>query len=472
MFVQPNIIFVITDQQRSDTIRATGSSWMITPNLDLLAEKSVAFNNAFCCAATCIASRAALFTGMYAHNTGVYTFNRWEHHCTWLHDFRAAGYYLANIGKMHQRDAQMAFHERFIVENKSARLKYDEWNRYLWISGLDVPNRVDSIPDWAKQLNSVEWPHDEKFHSDIFTGDTALKFIERWDQHAPLFLQIGFPGPHEPYDPPTRFLKMYADIPMPERIFTDAELDTKPPEQMQFKTHFESNGYNNCINFTNATRTDIDRMRRHYCANMTAIDEKIGQILNALDAKGMLENAIIVFTSDHGDNLGDHDLPYKWFMYDSVTNIPLLIHTPNTVGRLDEALFSQIDIGPTLLELAGIECPSRLDGSSQAARIEGEQSGDAPDAVFAEENHVVMVRTNTHKLVHYIDKPYGELYDLVADPHEVHNLYKDGELHAIRQELETRLLTWLAHSTYYNSGYKNQSDPKYKVRTNDMIEYE
>jgi arylsulfatase A-like enzyme len=445
---------------------------MITPNLDQLAKKSVAFTNAFCCAATCIASRSALFTGMYAHNTGVYTFNRWEHHRTWLHDFCEAGYYLANIGKMHQRDAQMAFHERFIVENKSSRLKYDEWNRFLWISGLDVPKRVETIVDWPKQLNSVEWPYEEKFHSDIFTGNTAIKFIERWDQRAPLFLQIGFPGPHEPYDPPTRFLAMYEDMPMPDRIYMEGELGTKPPEQKQFKSHFESNGHDNCIDFTAANKADIDRLRRHYCANMTAIDEKIGQIVAALDAKGMLENAIVVFTSDHGDNLGDHDLPYKWFMYDSVTNIPLMIQTPNTVGRIDEALFSQIDIGPTLLELAGIGCPSRLDGSSRVARIEDGEIQDAPDAVFAEENHVVMVRTQTHKLVHYIDQPYGELYDLVADPNEVCNLYDRGECHSIRQELETRLFNWLAHSTYHNAGYKNQSDPMYKVRTNDMIDYE
>jgi len=469
---QPNIIFIITDQQRADTIRATGADWMVTPNLDQLAENAVAFTNAFCCAATCIASRSALFTGMYAHNTGVYTFNRWEHHRTWLHDFREAGYYLANIGKMHQRDAQMAFHERFIVENKSSRLKYDQWNRYLWISGLNVPKRVDSIPDWAKQLNSVEWPHEEKYHSDIFTGNAAISFIERWDQRSPLFLQIGFPGPHEPYDPPGQFLEMYKDSPMPERIFKDGELDTKPPEQTQFKKHFETNGYDNCIDFTGATREDIDRMRRHYCANMTAIDEKIGQIFAALDAKGMLENAVIVFTSDHGDNLGDHDLPYKWFMYDSVTKIPLLIRTSNTVGRIDDALFSQIDLGPTLLELAGISIPSRLDGLPRVARIEDGKISDTPDAVFAEENYVVMIRTHTHKLVHYIDKPYGELYDLAEDPGEVCNLYDEPASKSIRQELETRLFAWLAHSTYHNAGYKNHSEPMYRVRTNDMIDFE
>jgi arylsulfatase len=337
---------------------------------------------------------------------------------------------------------------------------------------LDVPKRVNSIPDWARPHNYVEWPHQEKYHRAIFTSNTAINFIKRWDQRAPLFLQIGFPGPHEPYDPPSRFLDLYKDIPMPERIYEKGELAFKPPEQQQFKAHFENNGHDNCIDFTHASRADIARMRRHYYANMTAIDEKIGQIFAALDAKGILEDSIIVFTSDHGDNLGDHDLPYKWFMYDSITNIPLMIRTSNTVGRIDEALFSQIDLGPTLLELAGIPVPSRLDGISRVSRIENGQISDTPKAVFAEENHVLMIRTEKHKLVHYIDKPYGELYDLVTDPSEIQNIFDKPECQSIHQELETCLFTWLAHSVYHNAGYKNHADPMYKVRTNDMIEYE
>jgi arylsulfatase A-like enzyme len=149
-----------------------------------------------------------------------------------------------------------------------------------------------------------------------------------------------------------------------------------------------------------------------------------------------------------------------------------MIRTSNTVGRIDEALFSQIDLGPTLLELAGIPVPSRLDGISRVSRIENGQISDTPKAVFAEENHVLMIRTEKHKLVHYIDKPYGELYDLVTDPSEIQNIFDKPEYQSIRQELETCLFTWLAHSVYHNAGYKNHADPMYKVRTNDMIEYE
>ncbi len=462
---RPNIIFIITDQQRADTIGAAGYDWMITPTLDNLAKEGVIFNNAYCCAATCISSRCALFTGMYAHNTGTYSFDRWEHHRTWLHDFRDAGYYVVNVGKMHHRDAPMAFHQRYIVENKSSRLSYDQWNRFLWQSGLDVPKRVDTDENWASQLNAVAWSYDEHTHSDIFTGNMAVNFIERWDQRAPLFLEIGFPGPHEPYDPPPRFLEQYQDKAMPPRIFEPGELDTKPPEQAHLKKIFAASPNENRIDFSDAGDDDIARMRRHYCANVTAIDEKVGEILAALEAKGMLDNSIIIFTSDHGDNLGDHDLPYKWFMYDSVTRIPLLIRTPHTTGRIDQALFSQIDIGPTLLELAGIPIPSRLDGKSRVARLEQSDLSDVPRIVFAEENYLIMVRTGSHKLVHYIDKPYGELYDLDSDPAETRNLYDCPDYQPLRVELETELFKWLVKSNYLNSGYKNHANPMYQVRT-------
>jgi arylsulfatase A-like enzyme len=464
---RPNVIFIMTDQQRADTLGAAGCEWMITPSLDRLAQDGVLFESAFCCGAACVASRAALFTGIYAHNTGVYSNKcRWAHHRTWLDDFRDAGYYVVNVGKMHARDAPMAFHDRYIVENKSSHLRYDQWNRYLWMSGLGVPRRHETVKNWGKKLNSAVWPHGEAYHSDTFVGNVALNYIERWDGHAPLFLQIGFPGPHEPYDPVARFLEMYQDRAMPKRIYRPGELEDKPSVQTTFKMRHETANHENQIDFSEATEEDIAHMRRHYCAGITGIDEKVGQILDALEGKGLLENSIVVFTSDHGDNLGDHDLPYKWFMYDSITRVPLIIRTPGTVGegRIDGALFSQIDIGPTLLEMAGIPTPSRLDGQSRLARLEGMDTSDAPDAVYAEENYLTMVRTRTHKLVHYAGKPYGELYDLAEDPSELVNLYDSEDHQSIRQQMELHLLEWLAQSSYDNSGYKNQAGPMYEVK--------
>ncbi len=463
----PNVIFIITDQQRADTIGSANSDWAITPSLDRLAADAIVFDRAFACGAACVASRSALFTGMYAHNTGVYSNDcLWGHQRTWLDDLRDAGFRLVNVGKMHARDAPMAFHERYIVENKSSRLNYDEWNRYLWRSGLDIPRRHETARGWRQQLNSEAWPYDEKYHCDVFTGNLALDFIARWDRDQPLFLQIGFPGPHEPYDPLPRILAMYEDRDVPPRIFHEGELARKPPLQAAFKRFKENTPHEEQIDLSNSTNADIDRMRRHYAAGITGIDEKIGEILDLLESKGLLQDSIVVFTSDHGDNLGDHDLPYKWFMYDSVTRVPLVIRTPATVGqgRIDSTLFSHIDIGPTLLDMIGLSVPSRLDGRSRVSRVLEADEANAPSAVFAEENHLAMIRTASHKLVHYINEPLGELYDLDADPVEINNLYTATDHLRVRQELERRLLDWIASSNYKNSGHKNLSNPMYEVK--------
>lgn len=472
MHKRPNVIFIITDQQRHDTVQALGNADMITPSLDRLAQNGVAFTNAFSCAAACVASRAALFTGMYAHNTGIYGNQyKWDHRRTWLHDFRDNGYYVANVGKMHHTDARMAFHERFIVENKSSQLKYDEWNRYLWIEGKQVPERQNTIPDWEERLNSDVWPLEEKYYSDIFVGKGAVSFIQRWDERAPLFLEIGFAGPHEPYDPPDRILHMYRDVPMKERIYRENELEEKPPYQKALQDHFASSPNENRINMAGATSEAIAQMRRHYCASVTTIDEQVGEIMDALDRKGMLNNSIVVFTSDHGDHLGDHGLPYKWTMYDSIVKVPLIINTPGgeNGGRVDDQLFSHIDLGPSLLHLAGISVPTYLDGTERTGRLSDQVEGNVPAFVVAEENFVTMVRTSTHKLVYSADGQQAELYDLTKDPEELWNEYRSAEYGAVRDALKDQVLRMLVRSNHRSSDYGNATAGTSKVRSTKML---
>ena len=159
MLKQPNIILIMTDQQRFDTIGAWGYDYAITPAMDRLADEGLSFRNAFCPGATCIASRAAIFTGMYPHNTGVYSFDHWADHRNWVQDLNDAGYHCVNIGKMHfaPRDVAGGFHERVIVENPTSRYLHsgsadDDWGRYLRIHGLERPNdRNKTDPDWLRK---------------------------------------------------------------------------------------------------------------------------------------------------------------------------------------------------------------------------------------------------------------------------------------------------------------------------------
>jgi uncharacterized sulfatase len=152
-------------------------------------------------------------------------------------------------------------------------------------------------------------------------------------------------------------------------------------------------------------------------------------------------------------------------MYDSVTRIPLIVRTPETVGRarIDDGLFTQMDFGPTLLDFAGAPVPSRLDGQSRRELIT-DPSAEHPELVCCQDNYQTMVRTATAKLVHYTGQPYGELYDLVANPEETVNLYDDPAHRDLRAEMERRLLDWLTASVYLGGGYHAGKPPHYAMR--------
>lgn len=168
----------------------------------------------------------------------------------------------------------------------------------------------------------------------------------------PFFLHIGFVGPHDPFDKPQRFLDMYEDRRLMEGFSREPYLDNHPMYGA------------NRIDFFNMNEADFKEMRRHYYAKITLIDELLSLIMNTLKAHGLLENTVVVFTSDHGDNMGDHRLMYKWLMTEQTTRIPMMIHLPGVArgGTIDDRLFSQIDAGPALLDFAGGIIPAYLDG--------------------------------------------------------------------------------------------------------------
>lgn len=449
---KPNILFLISDQQRADTLEG---DFVLRPNIDRLAARGTKFRRAFCCGATCVASRCALFTGLYAHTTGVYSFDRWDHQRTWLHDLRENGYYLTNIGKMHHTpiEAQMAFHERFIYESSPSERAFDDWGKFLRAS--DQPNPYDaykSSPQRDENLTATTFPLEERYHVDVLTGATAVDWLSRYRREEPFFLQVGFPGPHEPYDPCKRHLEMYKDAEVPPCKTREGELENKPPEYRWLQDHFANTSSTARIDFRNATPERIAEMKRHYFAKITAIDEQVGRILDTLEAREMLDNTIIVFTSDHGDNLGDHGMPYKWVMTDPAVHVPMILAGPGIPGGvIDDGLFSHIDLGPTLLHAAGVPLPCWLQGKSRHNRIFASDREDCPDAVYCQDNYLTMVRTPDWKLVHYAGCSHGELYDLQNDPEEFENLYGQECAAKAEAQLKSLLLEWFALSSYLGS---------------------
>ena len=279
---------------------------------------------------------------------------------------------------------------------------------------------------------------------------------------CPSSLQVGLTGPHEPWDPLPRHLDLYQDRVLPKRVLREGELEDKPPQHKAHKRHFETANGEARIDLRGATDADIDRMRRHYYAKITTVDEQVGRVLQALETRSWLQDSLLVFCSDHGEMLGDHDLAYKWLMYDPIVHIPLIIRYGERQGTVND-LVSLIDLGPTILEAAGIEIPAYLEGRSLMPCLRDEPI-QSRQYIYCEDNYQIMQRSATHKLVYYIGQTQGELYDLEDDPDELWNLWDVPEWADLKHELLHHLLRWLASSTYFNAGYKQQAGKHYQRR--------
>jgi len=449
---RPNIIFIITDQQRYDTINALGFDYMETPHLDRLVREGVSFSQCHVTAASCAPARASLFKGYYPHTTGILkNADSWRR--SWIELLNEAGYHCTNIGKMHTWPftTPLGFDERYVVENKDRYLEgryyFDEWDRALAARGLIKQQRelYRQLPDYREALGAFDWLLDEDMHPDMFVGDMAQWWLNTYPRTEPLFLQIGFPGPHPPYDPIPRYAESYLKKELPLLEVTQEELDNQPPPFKELRQHNFDIDHDSVVLDLNPTHEQRHRQRAYYLANMTMIDEKVGEIMQALETGGYLENSVVIFTSDHGDCLTDHGHSQKWTMYDDITRVPLIVWSPNRFqsGQVVDDLIQQMDLGPMILELAGAEVPKSLEAKSILPVLEGKpwQGRDhvfaeqAKDGIFTGSDFMTMVRNHDWKLVHFLDEPWGQLFDLKSDPREVNNLWDSPEHQAKKQEL-------------------------------------
>ena len=465
----PHIVLIITDQQRLDTIAALGASGYQTPHLDRLCREGVAFTQCHTPSPVCCAARASLFRGQYPHTTGVYTnFEPWSP--TWVSSLADAGYHCVNIGKMHTNpyDAPGGFHQRLVVENKDRplfldehpRAWHDEWDKALRARKRVKPSRYTraaaDAAGFRDALGCFTWELDNDLHPDTFVGETACWWLRERQATSPLFLQIGFPGPHPPYDPTAEDLARFADTRFDVPQVSADELDMQPPLHAGIRGSMSTFNVDSVAWRPDATPDDLLRLRRHYAANVWMIDRQVGAILQALDDRGMSDNTVLLFCSDHGDALGEHGHIQKWTMYDAVTRVPCIAWAPGRIPATapDDALVQLHDLAPTVLDFAGVPVPAHWQSRSMHARLTtGAWPADAPprEAVYAELSrdhlqtaveYVLMRRDRRWKLVLYPGTDDGELYDLSSDPHERHNLWRDPA-HAGRiADLKHEALTW------------------------------
>ena len=456
---KPNILILMTDQQRADCYGAAGNTKIRTPNMDWLANEGLRFKQATTVCPLCMPARASFINGLYPHNHGM-----WDNEGkmpaddeTFFRHIQADGYFTAHIGKshyyihesnLHMRDREDYMHARGLeyvhettgplATQHTESYMTDDWKEkgLLDIFKEDYKERIYQHKGWYARQSPL--PVDD--FMDSYVGKKAVEFIESYDDPRQMCLFVGFPGPHHPWDAPGEYASMYDPIEMPEAIGI-------PPQNSNLPDFV---GKKSDLKYSpDMTAQDIQKMRANYYGKISLIDYWFGRILDAYDIRGLLDDLFIIFISDHGEMLGDHGRISKCIFKESSVRIPLVIRWPGRIpaGSASDALVENIDVFPTILEAVGIKQSARCLGKSLWPAI-NKPDGDFRESqlseIFYEDSRNVMLRTSKYKYV-VDDQGYGFMfYDLANDPEEQNNLIGQecaaAEEHEIRDELFKRIL--------------------------------
>lgn len=471
--LHPNILFIMTDQQRWDCLGANGNKIIQTPNLDRLAKLSANFTHAFVQSPVCVPSRVSFFTGRYPHshkNRVNYT-PLAKSEILMQARLKEAGYTTASVGKLHLFPPTVEEAKRTgfdIVELHDAVPYLDQFSDYVKWRNRNDPHKEIRYRQYAKNVKKGENPFraaiDEAFTDTAWVGQRTRHYIKQLTAaDKPFFLYSSFWKPHSPYEVPAPYDQMYneIDIPLP-KLTTLEDIKRLPPPLQKLILRGKKPLH------------DMDRQRlqwiyRSYYAAISQIDKEIGLILKTLEDSGQADNTIIAFSSDHGDQLLKHGMMGKNAFFEESVRVPFIIGYPGQVrpGQYDE-LVETIDLLPTLFELAGLPEPKESQGHSLAPLISDRGRDYQPrDAVFSENiipevitrgqdfffekgkgikgiryPDAKMIRTQRWKYNYYPDG-YGELYDLKNDPGEYHNLAGQVDHQEIESELKEKLLHWM-----------------------------
>jgi choline-sulfatase len=425
---RPNILLVFTDQHRFDYLGCAGAEFLRTPNLDRLAARGVRFTQCITNCPVCAPARIGLATGLQPSRLGSLDNQSYLPRSVPTHyqRFRDYGYRVGCVGKLdlakpsryngrygdrpcvygwgftHPEECEGKMHAG------SSPTPIGPYTYYLQERGLLQQFYEDYQARKAKGW-IVDASHDSvlptEAFEDAYIGRRAAEWIEHIPDDFPWYYFVSFAGPHDPFDPPTDYANRYRDSVMPSAI--QDELAGKPNWLERRRVA--------------ATPDDIAVSRRQYCGAIELIDDHIGLMLDALEARGILDNTYIVFSSDHGEMLGDHGLYTKSVAYEPSLRIPLLVSGPGIDrGRTSDALVELIDVNPTLCELAGLPTQENIDARSFVPVLSGDQLDHRTEAVSAIRNWRC-IRTQQYKLIeNYND--VAELYDLERDPEELHNV--------------------------------------------------
>ncbi|MBM7791362.1 sulfatase-like hydrolase/transferase [Tenggerimyces flavus] len=459
---RPNILLICTDQQRFNALAAYGNPEIDTPHLDRLASEGTLFENCYVQSPVCGPSRASLMTGRYVHSHGLWANGVAlpRHERLFTRDLADAGYDCGLVGKLHLAacfggrteprldDGFRVFRWAHDPYPGSSENAYHRWLKAsrpaLYEAALDPESDVtfDSMPTEG--------------HYSHWIGEETIDYLRASrERDKPFCFIANFFDPHHGFGAPKEYLDRYDASSLAPPRTTPDELASKPP----IYTDASRKSYaGHAKGYAEYTATELAETRAAYYAMVSLVDDEVGRILAALDEEGLADDTIVVFTSDHGEMLGDHQLMLKGpMMYEFAVRVPLLVRWPAVVpaGQRKRELVQWIDLAPTMLEAAGLPPSPAHQGASLLAMLTGTSEWERDWSLCEYRDsghpydppvHTTMLRHDHWKLVVHHGVPAtqrdrtGELYDLAVDPDELTNLWSDPAHAAVRIALYERLL--------------------------------
>ncbi len=475
-----NVILFLTDQQRKDSLGAYGNPIIKTPNLDRIANEGVRFERAYVQNPFCCPSRASILTGLYPRTHGVWhngiQFN--DVGAPTLGDIlQAHGYRTGSVGKIHLNAWFGPHPPSGYEESQDYWAKHPEmkdWHgpycgfqeveltighvHYSTKGGHYSAYLEREFPEGSKLLRRENallnqgyfetWRNaiPEEHHYNTWIADRTMEMIDRF-AGQPFFIHCSFPDPHHPFSACEPYASMYDPNAMPDPLPASLEeMAAMPPI---YRAHYmgEPTYYSKEPPFfEKIAGAPLREMTAQMYGMVTHVDRSIGRVLDHLSRRGLLDETLVIFTSDHGELLGDHGHILKGpFYYQSLLNIPLIIRYPGAQPGVNRQLVGHVDLVPTILDCLGLKIPAYLPGYSLAGHLRGE-AAHVRDAVLTEfrpfggPNMKILHTSDGWKYVYYHGEKYGELFNLVQDPQERNNLYGKPAYAEMCRRLNLRLL--------------------------------
>ena len=431
---RPNIVFIMSDDHAAHAISAYGSKINKTPNIDRIGKEGVRFSNCFVVNSICTPSRAAILTGKYSHINGVPVFNRFDgSQWTVAKELQKAGYHTGMVGKWHLQSDPTGF---------------DYWNI------LPGQGRYHD-PVFFEMGKTNKYPGG--YATDLIAA-FAIDFMEKRPKDQPFFLMCHHKAPHRPWEPDAKHAKLFENVEIPEPATFNDDYKNRSAAATEATMRIDRDLTPGDVKQTpppglspaELKHWKYERYMRDYLACIASVDDNVGRVLDYLEKNGLSKNTIVIYTSDQGFFLGDHNWFDKRFMYEESLRMPFLIRYPEQIkaGKVNDSMILNVDFAPTFLDFAGITAPKEVQGRSIAPMLRGEKPKDWRTSMYYRYYHYPAdhkvqphygVRNERFKLIFFNRINEWELFDLQKDPHELKNVYGDPKYADVQKKMLTEL---------------------------------